>query len=256
MVISSAEGARVTSSPQTAIALDLLDSFRLRINSGVVELSDMTQRLVALVALSKRPLCRSLVAGTLWPEKSEARALANLRSSLWRLNAVDSSHTIISLGSSLALNPEVVLDVASLEREGWALLDGRADPDAVVCSEWFSQELLPGWYDDWVIVERERFGQLQIRFLEAFVHRLRAQGDLARAIDQAMRLVAIDPLRERSQLALIRALLDEGSWGRARWQAEHYSAILVDTFGCRATDSFMDEYRALLPFEPALSVDL
>lgn len=239
--------------PDDYFSLDLLDGFRLSAKAEPVELSDTAQRLVAFVALGGRPLCRSLVAGTLWPEKTEARASANLRSSLWRLNATGPRPTIVCSGSSLMLNPQLRLDVAELERQGWALLDRAAAQMMELRSDWFSKELLPGWYEDWVIIERERLGQLQIRFLEALVHHLRGRGELARAIDHAMRLVAIDPLREHSQLALIHALLDEGSWGRAHWQAEQYCGLLDNAFGVHASSAFMTEYRTLLPFEQVLS---
>jgi DNA-binding SARP family transcriptional activator len=230
------------------ISLDLLDGFCLRMDAGAVEVSDMGQRLVAFVALGGRPLCRSLVAGTLWPEKTEARAAANLRTTLWRLNALEPSPTITCTGSSLALASGVRLDVAVVEEQGWALVEGRADKPLEVPYDWFAHELLPGWYEDWVIVARERLGQLQIRFLEALVNWVRERGDFARAIDLAMRLVAIDPLRERSQLTLIRALLEEGSWGRAQWQAEQYCHVLDGTFGPGASEMFMSAYRQLLPF--------
>jgi DNA-binding SARP family transcriptional activator len=252
MAVQDVKGGEVVVTRHRSSSLDLLDGFRFRIRSETVEFSDMAQRLVAFVALGGRPLCRSLVAGTLWPEKTEARASANLRSSLWRLNSVGRSPTIICSGSSLTLNPDVRLDVTALERQGWALLDKAAGLSADLRCDWFSKELLPGWYEDWVIMERERLGQLQIRFLEALVHHLRERGEFARAIDQAMRLVAIDPLRERSQLALIRALADEGSWGRARWQADQYRLLLDSTFGGQASSAFMVEYHALMPFEDAL----
>ena len=155
-------------------------------------------------------------------------------------------------GSSLMLSPEVSLDVADLERHGWALVNGDTEAVADQAWDWFSKELLPGWYDDWVIIQRDRLEQLQIHFLEALVHRLRERGDFARAIDQAMRLVAIDPFRERSQLALIQALIDEGSWGRAQRQADQYGRLLEDSFGRPASEAFLAAYRALVPFVPAV----
>jgi DNA-binding SARP family transcriptional activator len=155
--------------------------------------------------------------------------------------------------ATLALAPEMRLDVAALEEHGWALLDSSTGIPVNLRSDLFSQELLPGWYEDWVMVERDRLGQLQIRFLEAFVHCMRERQEFTRAIDQAMRLVALDPLRERSQLALIRALVDEGSWGRAQWQAGQYCLLLDDSFGCDASAAFMSKYRQLLPFEHVLA---
>jgi DNA-binding SARP family transcriptional activator len=253
MGIDEPVGGKTTMEPRCCISLDLLDGFQLRIDSEPVKISDMAQRLVAFVALHPRPLPRVLVAGTLWPEKTESRASANLRSSLWRLSSAGRHPVVLGSGSSLTLDPRVRLDVALLERHGWALLDGDVSSATELRSAWFSQELLPGWYEDWVIFERERIGQLQIRFLEALVRHLREQGEFARAIDLAMRLVAIDPLRERSQLALIHALVDEGSWGRARWQADQYCRLLDNAFGCDASSAFISEYRSLLPFDHALS---
>jgi DNA-binding SARP family transcriptional activator len=151
------------------------------------------------------------------------------------------------------LHPEVSVDVRLVERQGWALLNGSVGGTSDLRTDWFSKELLPGWYDDWVIVERERLGQLQIRFLEALVHHLRQLGEYARAIDHGMRLVAIDPLRERSQLALIQALIDEGSWGRAHWQADQYCRLLDDAFGCNASAAFVTEYHTLVPFDRVLA---
>jgi DNA-binding SARP family transcriptional activator len=235
------------------LSLELLDGFRLGAGSEQVLLSETAQRLVAFVALGGHPLRRALVAGTLWPEKTESRASANLRSTLWRLNAAGPRPAIVCVGSALALDPNVWVDIVALQRQGWALLDRATGRFPELSTDWFSKELLPGWYDDWVILERERLGQLQIRFMEALVHNLRERGELARAIDQAMRLVALDPLRERSQLALIQALVAEGSWGRARWQAEQYCELLDGAFGAQASGAFMASYRTLLPFEQALS---
>lgn len=232
--------------PTAELDLDLLDGFQLRIGSEVIDLSDVAQRLVALLALHRRPLRRSVVAGTLWPEKTEARASANLRSSLWRLNDTGQRAAIRCHGATLALDPAITVDVTELERSGWELLDGASAPTKNFGSDCFARELLPGWYEDWVLIERERLGQIQIRFLEALVGHLRRQGEFARAIDHAMRLVAIDPLRERSQLALVQTLLDEGSWGRARQTAVAYRVLLEDSFGAGTAAGFVKTYRSML----------
>jgi len=229
------------------LELELLDGFRLRCGPEVVDVSDFGQRLIALLALRRRPVRRAVIAGTLWPEKTEARASANLRSILWRMNGAESP-AIVCCGPALALRPGTGIDVVRLEERGWDLVDGKLP--AVPGFDRLPQELLPGWYEDWVIVERERLGQLQIRFLEALVDNLRENGHFARAIDHAMRLVAIDPLRERSQLALIRSLVDEGSWGRARWQTEQYRQLLEGTFGPAAAAAFVAGYPRLLQFGP------
>ncbi|MEU4690311.1 BTAD domain-containing putative transcriptional regulator [Actinoplanes sp. NPDC023714] len=214
----------------TGMSLELLDGFRLRAGPREIAVPDIGQRLIALLALRRHPTRRAVIAGTLWPDKSEARASANLRSILWRMNGTG---IVVCCGSSLGLRPETAVDVVALEEAGWSLLE-TGESAAKAGFEQLTRELLPGWYEDWVIIERERLGQLQIHFLEALVDALRRSGSYARAIDYGMRLVAIDPLRERSQLALIRALVDEGSLGQARRQADRYRDLLRETFGTRA----------------------
>lgn len=230
------------------LTLELLENFRLFVRDREVPVPDGTQRLVALLALKGRPLRRSLVAGTLWPEKSEPRASANLRSSLWRLHGASPGvDVVVCHGSSLAVNPHVELDVSAMEQQAWRVLEGAVTRPDQLHVELFSHELLPGWYEDWVIAERERLTQLQIRVLEAVVHTCVERGDRARSIDLAMRLVAKDPLREPSQHALVRALVREGSWGRAHVVVADYCRRVDEAFGTGASDAFATTYRSLVP---------
>ena len=96
----------------------------------------------------------------------------------------------------------------------------------------FLLELLPGWYDDWVIFERERLAQLQLHFLEALAYALVDRRCLAQALDVALRLVSADPLQEASQHALLCVYRSERSLGQARRQYAAYRELIRRTFGC------------------------
>jgi DNA-binding SARP family transcriptional activator len=219
--------------------LRLLGGFDLAIEGSAVGLPESSQRLVALVALNGRPMVRAEAAATLWPEKPEARAYANLRSSLWRLHELAEGQVVVADGPRLALDPAVRLDLARVEAVGWALTDGPAAAAALLQeADLFVLPLLPGWYEDWVVMERERLAQLQARFLESLVLTLVAASELTRALDYAVRLVRSDPLRERSQLCLLRVYAAEGSWGQLHGQLEAYEGLLRTTFGCEATTAF------------------
>jgi two-component SAPR family response regulator len=113
--------------------------------------------------------------------------------------------------------------------------------------------LLPGWYDDWVVLERERLAQLQARFLETLVTALVEVRELTHALDHAVRLVQADPLRERSQLCLLRVYAAEGSWGQLYRQLTAYEQLLRHSFGCGMTRAFRSAVTELMPdtFEPA-----
>ena len=57
-------------------------------------------------------------------------------------------------------------------------------------------ELLLGWYDDWVVIERERLTQLHLTALESLSDRLLSDGEHAKALQVALAAVQVDPLRE------------------------------------------------------------
>lgn len=72
-------------------------------------------------------------------------------------------------------------------------------------------DLLPGWYDDWVLLERERVRQRLLHALEALSRQLGRAGRHAEAVESALVAVGAEPLRESAQRALIEAHLAEGN---------------------------------------------
>ena len=118
------------------------------------------QRLLAFIALRDRPVLRSYAAETLWLESTQEHALGSLRSALWRLRRP--CHDVVQMrGTRLSLEPRVVVDVRVLV--GWAhsVLDapqrvGSHTPGVIDVSDAVLGDLLPDWYDDWLVVERER----------------------------------------------------------------------------------------------------
>src|SRR5262245_11240073 len=72
-----------TANPSWSVRL--VDGFALSCDGRLVRLPISAQRLVAFLALVDRPIPRPRVAGTLWPDTTDGRAMGNLRSVLWRL---------------------------------------------------------------------------------------------------------------------------------------------------------------------------
>jgi DNA-binding SARP family transcriptional activator len=215
--------------------LSLFGGFTLFVEGSVVPVPEASQRLLVYLALRGRAQSRAVVAGELWPEKDERRAAANLRSALWRLGSPSGIDLVLSRGTLLEFNPAIPVDTRDAERLGWELVNDKRIDLAACDPGLFLQELLPGWYDDWVILERERIGQLQIRFLDALAHARLEQGQLVEALDLALRLVALDPFRERSQEALLCTYLAEGDVRRAHDQLAVYCGMLRENFGCEPT---------------------
>jgi DNA-binding SARP family transcriptional activator len=223
-----------------AVAVDLLGAFGVRWDGVSFQLPFAAQRVVALLAIQGRPLPRAHVAGVLWMDSSEERAAASLRSALWRIGLPGCS-VVRANNQVLALAPGVSVDlheaVARAHRLlGWPPGDSAAD-DSDPNEEhrtWLalSAELLPGWYDDWVIVERERFNQLRLHALEALSRSLTAAGRFGPAVEAGHAAIAIEPLRESAHRVLISAHLAEGNRADALHQYEIYRRLCVHELGC------------------------
>src|SRR5262245_47195757 len=147
--------------------LGLLGGFDLRQGDRQIGLPLSTQRRVAFLALPRRALQRVFVAGTLWLDSSQDGANASLRTALWRLrrlgcHLVDATATHLALSGSVAVDVhEVTAAAARVTGEG-STDERREDRDVLVVAD----ELLPDWYDDWVVLDRERFRQIRLHALE------------------------------------------------------------------------------------------
>jgi len=224
----------VSTSPAAGakVHLQLLGGFEMSVDDRPIALPETGKKLIGYLALAGKPRDRALIAATLWPEKSDARAAANLRSCLWRLPKLASTSVIVNRDSRLGLDPNMIIDAREFERLGWSLVSDAASEEQRADWRLLDSDLLPGWYDEWVLIERQRIAQLQLHFMEALTYKLLEQGSLSEALDVAIRLVAADTLREGSQQALLTVYCAEGSLGQARRQLERYRTELLDTFDC------------------------
>jgi DNA-binding SARP family transcriptional activator len=212
------------------LSLRLLSSFAFARDGEDMDLPVNVQRLVIFLSLQPHPLQRSHVAGTLWPETSDQRASANLRSALWRLNQLG-CQLIVAKGSCLALAPGIRVD---LHRSAARARELLRDLDSVIDEQddaLFHADLLPDWYDDWLVIERERFHQLRLRALECVCERLTALGSYARAVEAGLAAVAAEPLRESAHRALVKVHLAEGNLAEAVRQFQFYRRLLQDELG-------------------------
>jgi DNA-binding SARP family transcriptional activator len=199
--------------------LELFGAWRLSRDDATYPMRTREQRLIALLALQGRRR-RSYLAGILWPDSTEARASANLRAAIFRSDHV-ARGLLLHNGSDVALASNLRIDVHDFIGYVWRLSTARqavtdADADALTCLRLVQPgDLLPGWYDDWVIYERARLQQLRVQALEAAAERMLARGELSAALMVASAAVTIEPLRESAQRTLIRIHLRDGNYHSA-----------------------------------------
>lgn len=213
-------------------ALSLLDGFCLTTSSGPERVGDAGQRLLALLALDSRPCSRDRLAGRLWPDHPRSRALANLRSVLWRLPQDTSSGVVLASGAELSLG-RLTVDVRQLQDA----LTAQADPSRVSEVELtvsdLTRELLPGWDDDWVIVARERLRKLRLNALELLCTRYSRAGSYYQAVEAGTAATQIEPLRESAHRLLMAAHLAAGNGFEAMHQYQVIRQLLWEELGIR-----------------------
>ncbi len=175
---------------------------------------------------------RDRLAGFLWPEVPERNALASLRTALYDIRraigsragdylfvertrvafVADSPHQL-DVADIERVSPEhPETDLAGLERAveayGGEFLEGLSLPDAYD-------------FDDWVFLERERLSNLYLNAMCRLGEHYASGNDYAAALGIALRVLAVDPLREDVHRAVMRyhAALGQRSAALAQYRA-------------------------------------
>jgi len=135
----------------------LLGKFEVKSDGKPVAITSRpAQSLFAYLILSAGTVHRrEKLAGLLWPDSLEETARGNLRHALWQIRKSLPPLTKHLLADDLSIafnaSSDYWLDAAKVEK-----LSDRvtADELTAVLSE-YQGELLPGFYDEWVVLERE-----------------------------------------------------------------------------------------------------
>jgi predicted ATPase/class 3 adenylate cyclase/two-component SAPR family response regulator len=195
------------------------------------------QWLLALLALrAGQEVERAWLAGTLWPDSSEARALANLRNSLTDLRGAlgpeearlrsPTPHTLC-LELAGAEVDVVAFDaaIAPGDSEGGARagegsrlrerVGGGHEAALERAVALYRGPLLEGCTEGWAFQERQIREQAYLAALETLAAHALAHGDAAAAERHLRRAVAVDPLRDTAQRALMHALAAAGNYAAA-----------------------------------------
>ena len=235
--------------------ISVLGGFHLTTGQTEVRLPVGAKRLSALLALQTGESTRAAVAGTLWPETTEREARASLRASLFRLRHC-SAQLIDADGAFICLAKTVTVDLHDSMRLAHQLLDagttGVQGAGDIVRT--LSTELLPGWYDDWVIPHAEMWRQLRLHALEAFAHDLVVEHCFGQAATAASAAIVADPLRESARAALITVHRAEGNVSEAWREFDLYRCLLRSELGVDPTPRLRklagDPASPVADFEP------
>ena len=236
------------------VRMQLLGEFGVYHSRAPVRVRQCGQRLLAFLGLSHRPVTRSRIAGTLWPDSPATQAAASLRATLSRLPRPGGLSLTISHDAQLALNDHVEVDVWVCEEqirrlrassvEGYPEAAEPQPEDGV--NTLLNSDLLPLWEQDWVLVERERHRQARLHALEKLSICLRRAGRHEEALDAALTAVASEPLRESAHRRVIEVHLAEGNPAEALRQYAIYRRVLQEELGLSPSEKIRQLLRSAL----------
>lgn len=222
----------LTEAETEAPTLNLLGGPHVVVAGRRVPVPEGSKRLVAFVALNGRCVDRRQAATTLWPDVEAHRAAGNLRSAMWRLRVAD-LRVLHADTCSLSLHPTLSVDLEGVRAWADRLVAGKPEAEdlnlrAVALH---ALDLLPGWYDDWVLLERERLRHLLLQAIDALAQLLVLADRPGDAVEAALTAVSVEPLRESAQRALIDAHLAEGNRCEAWRSFGTYRDLLESELG-------------------------
>lgn len=208
-----------------ARSISVLGTFAAHRDQRRLRLRPSPQRLLALLAV-RGDLPRAEAGGHLWPDVQDDRALANLRTVLWRARA-DAAGFVTEDGDVVRLK-DVDVDVTALRTWAWRAL--RAEDQMAPPPQTDGRELLPGWSDEWCVQPREELHLLYLHALEAAGHRMLTNGRLGEAATLAAIALSIDPLRESANRLLIEIHIRNGnSYDALKRYTSYATQLMLET---------------------------
>ena len=164
----------------------------------------LTLFLTYLFLNSERPPSRKQLAFLFWPDSTDEQARTNLRNLLHLLRRafpeIDSFLEVDSQSIHWKSDALIKLDVAQFMG---ALAQAKATKDEQARIRHLQEvvnlyrgELLPGFYEDWILVRREEFHQAYLNALTQLAKLLEDARQYEEAIEAVNRLIRSDPLNE------------------------------------------------------------
>jgi predicted ATPase/DNA-binding SARP family transcriptional activator len=164
---------------------------------------------------SPSPRSRDTLTELLWPEADLETGRHNLRSVLYALRRLLEPHdtspgtVLVADSTTVRLNPAAVtIDVlefrAALADAARAQSPERRAASLAAAVALYRGELLPDFFDPWVLTERQPLAEAYLAALHRLAIEREQAGDLEGALDVAQQAISADPLREEAHYDVMR----------------------------------------------------
>jgi DNA-binding SARP family transcriptional activator len=239
--------------------LSLLGGIECRTVDGA-EVRFPTRKTSALLAyLAGNPgqhHSREKLAGLLWADNGEAEARASCRKAISRLRQAlptDCRDCLVVDSLSLCLRTDRVAVDSRLFEQAAAGATPESLENAVSL---YRGPFLDGFkdcgeaFENWLLTEQRRLEELLLQCLHRLLEHYVATGGIDRAIQVALRLLAIDPLQEGVHRTLMRLYMYQDRLGSALDQYNRCRDLLASELGLSPspeTELLKDELARISP---------
>src|SRR5215212_5623751 len=226
----------------------LLGTFEVKYKKNIVSISSRpAQSLFAYLILNAgNSHRREKLAGMLWPDSLEETARDNLRHALWRIRKALSPKPKLEylltddLSITFNASAEYWLDAAELEKLSET---SPADESMAVLSV-YQGDLLPGFYDEWVVLEREHLSSLFDHKMARLLSLLQDEKRWLDILDWSERWIKLGQKPEPAYRALMSAHAAKGDMSKVAASYERCVKSLRE-FGMEPSDQTKELYKNL-----------
>lgn len=235
------------------LEIRLLGQFDLRRSGETLSLpSRPAQSLLAFLVLNTGVgYRREYLAGLLAPDAQEEGARNKLRHALWRIRK--SLGVDPGTGRDYLVCDEltVAFDVASNYWLDAAVASARPAPDApaqalAAALAAYQGDLLPGFYDDWIVLERERIEAAFESNMRQWLERQAGAGRWDDVLHWGERWIALGHSPETAYCALMLAHAARGDASRVAWVYQRCVDDLRNGLNVEPADSTRRLYEQLM----------
>jgi probable HAF family extracellular repeat protein len=230
----------------------------LKVEAGGQPLSFRTQKeaeLLAYLAIhqANAPF-REELTELLWPETETETGRNRFRNALYSLRqtleptGTPPGSILLVNRTTVQLHPDVEVDVTGFKAALAAAAKAAASAekrDALLrAASLYQEELLRGFYPEWIVREREHLAQAHLRALRQLTQLLTESGDLEQAIECGRRITALDPLDEEAHGSLMRLYAAAGQPAAVVRQLQELEQALEKELGMAPSESVRELARA------------
>ena len=226
----------------------LLGAFEIRYGEGFIHISGRhEQSLLAYLVLNSGIFHRrEKLASMLWPDSPDDSARENLRHILWRIRKTlpftPTTEYLLTDDLSIAFNSSVDfwLDVSTLKAAG----DCKHLYELISALSVYKGELLPGFYDNWVMLEREYLNYIFEHNMARLMALLQNEQRWLDIMDWGERWLSFGQKSEPAYRALMCAYMEKGEMSKV---ADTYARCVrsLEEIGLHPSEQTTELFKSL-----------